>query len=74
MEGQGSFPGRGKRLFSFSTASETVSVAHTASYPMGTGVSSSIPDVTLFLILHPYYGPGVDSASNRNEYQESSWG
>jgi hypothetical protein len=21
-----------------------------------------------------YYGPGVDSASNRNEYQESSWG
>jgi hypothetical protein len=20
------------------------------------------------------YGPGVDSASNRNEYQESSWG
>jgi hypothetical protein len=24
------------------------------------------------LILH--YGPGVDSASNRDEYQESSWG
>jgi hypothetical protein len=22
----------------------------------------------------PQYGPGVDSASNRNEYQESSWG
>jgi hypothetical protein len=22
----------------------------------------------------PHYGPGVDSASNRNEYQESSWG
>jgi hypothetical protein len=21
-----------------------------------------------------YYGPGVDSTSNRNEYQESSWG
>jgi hypothetical protein len=21
-----------------------------------------------------HYGPGVDSASNRNEYQESSWG
>jgi hypothetical protein len=20
-----------------------------------------------------HYGPGVDSASNRNEYQESSW-
>jgi hypothetical protein len=21
-----------------------------------------------------HYGPGVDSASNKNEYQESSWG
>jgi hypothetical protein len=21
-----------------------------------------------------YYGPGADTASNRNEYQESSWG
>ena len=21
-----------------------------------------------------HYGPGVDSASNRNEYQEHSWG
>jgi hypothetical protein len=21
-----------------------------------------------------HYGPGFDSASNRNEYQESSWG
>jgi hypothetical protein len=24
--------------------------------------------------FQPYYGPEVDSASNRNEYQESSWG
>jgi hypothetical protein len=24
-------------------------------------------------ILQPHYGPGVDSASNRNEYQKSSW-
>jgi hypothetical protein len=24
--------------------------------------------------LQPHYGPGVESASNRNEYQESSWG
>jgi hypothetical protein len=23
--------------------------------------------------LYVYYGPGVDSASNRNEYQESPW-
>jgi hypothetical protein len=26
-----------------------------------------------FLSFQPHYGPGVDSASNRNEYQESSW-
>jgi hypothetical protein len=25
-------------------------------------------------LIHPHYSPGVDSASNRNEYQESSWG
>jgi hypothetical protein len=25
-------------------------------------------------VTHGYHGPGVDSASNRNEYQESSWG
>jgi hypothetical protein len=25
-------------------------------------------------LIHPHTGPGVDSASNRNEYQESSWG
>jgi hypothetical protein len=24
--------------------------------------------------IHPHYGPGVDSGSNRSEYQESSWG
>jgi hypothetical protein len=24
--------------------------------------------------FQPHYGPGVDSASKRNEYQESSWG
>jgi hypothetical protein len=29
-------------------------------------------DIILPTTLH--YGPGVDSASNRNEYQESSWG
>jgi hypothetical protein len=26
-----------------------------------------------FSSFQPHYGPGVDSASNRNEYQESSW-
>jgi hypothetical protein len=25
-------------------------------------------------LIQPHYGPGVDWASNRNEYQESSWG
>jgi hypothetical protein len=28
----------------------------------------------IFLSFQPHYGPGVDSASNRNEYQEVSWG
>jgi hypothetical protein len=27
-----------------------------------------------FSSFKPHYGPGVDSASNRNEYQEPSWG
>jgi hypothetical protein len=31
-------------------------------------------DFSIDLILPPHYGPGVDSASNRSEYQESSWG
>jgi hypothetical protein len=31
-------------------------------------------DFSLDIIFQPQYGPGVDSASNRNEYQESSWG
>jgi hypothetical protein len=28
---------------------------------------------SIALILQPHYGPEVDSVSNRNEYQESSW-
>jgi hypothetical protein len=27
-----------------------------------------------FSSFQPHYGPGVDSASNRNEYQDPSWG
>jgi hypothetical protein len=27
-----------------------------------------------FSSFQPHYGPGVDSAPNRNEYQEPSWG
>jgi hypothetical protein len=30
-------------------------------------------DFSIDLILQPHYGPGVDSASNRNDYQESAW-
>jgi hypothetical protein len=34
-----------------------------------------VPDkVDFFQSFQQHYGPGVDSASNRNEYQESSWG
>jgi hypothetical protein len=44
------------------------------------GLSVSLDDVerikffitgTRTLTFRPHYGPGVDSASNRNEYQES---
>jgi hypothetical protein len=34
--------------------------------------SSSPPHI--LLIFQPQYGPEIDPASNRNEYQESSWG
>jgi hypothetical protein len=35
-----------------------------------------VPDEANFINLpnQPHYGPGVDSACNRNEYQDSSWG
>jgi hypothetical protein len=35
-------------------------------------VAGSIPDEAIGF-FQPRYGPEVDSASNRNEYQESSW-
>jgi hypothetical protein len=31
-------------------------------------------DIIKYIHHNKHYGPGVDSASNRNEYQESSWG
>jgi hypothetical protein len=40
-------------------------------------VSGSNPDevdFSIYLSFQPHYGPGVDSASNRNEYQEYFWG
>jgi hypothetical protein len=33
-----------------------------------------VPMSWIFSSFQPHYGPGVDSASNRNEYQEDSWG
>jgi hypothetical protein len=46
-------------------------------YDTSRKVASLIPDEVIvflfYLILQPHYGPGVDLASNRNEYQESSW-
>jgi hypothetical protein len=31
-------------------------------------------DFPIDLSFQKHYGPGVNSASNRNEYQKSSWG
>jgi hypothetical protein len=31
-------------------------------------------DFLVELNFHPRYGPGVNSASNRNGHEESSWG
>jgi hypothetical protein len=33
-----------------------------------------VPMTWKFSSFQTHYGPGVDSASNRNEYQEPSWG
>jgi hypothetical protein len=33
-----------------------------------------VPMRWIFSSFQPHYGPGVDSASNINEYQEDSWG
>jgi hypothetical protein len=43
----------------------------------GTMLPGSSLDAVEFCLIYqiqPHYGPVVDSASNRNEYQESSWG
>jgi hypothetical protein len=39
-------------------------------------VGGSIPDENIkisIVLVHPHYGPGIDSASNWSEYQKS-WG
>jgi hypothetical protein len=48
-------------------------------YPISRKVAGSSPDEVDFFFqftysFQPHYGPGVASTSNRNEYQESSWG
>jgi hypothetical protein len=47
-------------------------------YARSREVAGSIPDeviaFSIDLSLPDALGPGVDSASNINEYQESSWG
>jgi hypothetical protein len=44
-------------------------------YAISRKVAGSSPDeVDFFSFFQPHYGPGVDSASNRNEYQEDFWG
>jgi hypothetical protein len=40
-------------------------------------LADGVFEITAFFIgptFQPHYGAGVDSASNRNENQESSWG
>jgi hypothetical protein len=52
--------------------------AHNMHYATSRKVAESSPDDVDFFQLtksfQPHYGPGVDSASNTNEYQEPSWG
>jgi hypothetical protein len=47
-------------------------------YATSRRVAVSIPDgvisFSIYLLIQPQYGPGVDSACKRNEYQKSSWG
>jgi hypothetical protein len=42
-------------------------------YATSRNIAGAIPDAVIGF-FQPYYGPEVDSASNRNEYKESSWG
>jgi hypothetical protein len=48
-------------------------------YATSRKVACSIPDEVIVFFnwpnhFQPHFGPSVDSASNRNEHQESSWG
>jgi hypothetical protein len=43
-------------------------------FGMEKNIRKTVPMRWIFSSFQPHYGPGVDSASNRNEYQEPSWG
>jgi hypothetical protein len=42
--------------------------------PEGRGGPDEVDFLNLPKSFRPHFGPGVYSASNRNEYRESSWG
>ena len=56
----------------FSQVRSTELHPHTALQAGGSRVRFPMVSLEFFIdtILRPHYGPGVDSASNRNEYQE----
>jgi hypothetical protein len=41
---------------------------------VGASTSGPLQGYLLPFIFQPHYGPGAESAYNRNEYQVSSWG
>jgi hypothetical protein len=43
-------------------------------YATSRKVAVRVPKRWNFLSFQPHYGPGIDSASNRNKYQEPFWG
>jgi hypothetical protein len=56
-------------------ALKSISIVFRLSYATSRKMAGSISDeVTGFSIDLTQYGPGVDSVSKRNEYQEFSWG
>jgi hypothetical protein len=83
------FQGRNRRFLALSTFSTSnpstdlllyiIAFKGGGHYAASLKVADSIPDevIRCFQLTYsfqPHYGPGVDSATNRNEYQESSLG
>jgi hypothetical protein len=68
-----------KSLLSYTGARDSIAVKALSYKPEGRGITSRWGGFFLiYLILPAALGPGVDSASNRNEHQESlkneTWG